>query len=214
LAYSIAAAHQSGVFSAVIVSTDDDETARIAERFGGEVPFLRPASMAIDTSPDIEWVRYTLATLRSGRREWDCFSILRPTSPFRGPETIRRAWSAFTADGRAESLRAIQRCREHPGKMWTVDGGRMRPLLVGTVGDAPWHSAPYQSLPEIYIQNASLEIALTSLPLSSGSISGIEIMPFITDGLEGFDLNRPEDWLLAEHYVERQPDLLPAVEPA
>jgi len=56
IAYTIAQAIESGVFDAVIVSTDSDETAAIARHYGAEVPFLRPAQFASDTSPDIEWI--------------------------------------------------------------------------------------------------------------------------------------------------------------
>src|SRR5262245_57387498 len=68
LAYTIAPAIESGVFQSVIVSTDSEEVAAIARHYGAEVPFLRPAALAGDTSPDIEWVEFTLAELgRQGR---------------------------------------------------------------------------------------------------------------------------------------------------
>ena len=60
LAYTLAPAIQSGVFDAVIVSTDSEEIAAIARHYGAEVPFLRPDVFATDTSPDSEWVDYTL----------------------------------------------------------------------------------------------------------------------------------------------------------
>ncbi|MGD9137316.1 MAG: acylneuraminate cytidylyltransferase family protein, partial [Desulfobacterales bacterium] len=85
IAYSITAALQSRVFSAVIVSTDSNRYADIAEYYGAEVPFMRPADFAGDSSPDIEWVTYTMDQLRKTGRKYDCFSILRPTSPFRTP---------------------------------------------------------------------------------------------------------------------------------
>ena len=97
LAYTVAPALDSGVFDAVIVSTDSEETAAIARHYGAEVPFLRPAQFAGDTSPDIEWVEYTLAELRRQGRTWDAFSLLRPTSPFRSAATIQRAWTRFVA---------------------------------------------------------------------------------------------------------------------
>src|SRR5210317_2466380 len=64
IAYSIAAALQSRIFTAVIVSTDSERYADIARHYGAEVPFLRPDEIAGDTSPDIEWVTYTLDHLR------------------------------------------------------------------------------------------------------------------------------------------------------
>ena len=90
IAYSIAPAIESGIFESVIVSTDSEETAAIARHYGAEVPFLRPAQFAGDASPDIEWVEYTLTELRRRGRSWDCFSLLRPSSPFRTAGMIRR----------------------------------------------------------------------------------------------------------------------------
>ncbi len=60
IAYTIAAALQSKVFSDVIVSTDSEAYAEIARYYGAEVPFLRPPELAGDVSPDIEWLEYTL----------------------------------------------------------------------------------------------------------------------------------------------------------
>ena len=54
IAYTIAPAVESGVFQSVIVSTDSEEVAAIARHYGAEVPFLRPAAFAGDTSPDTE----------------------------------------------------------------------------------------------------------------------------------------------------------------
>ena len=212
IAYAITGALDSGVFDGVIVSTDSPEIAELAQASGAEVPFLRPVEMAGDRSPDIEWIRHLLATLESEGRAWDCFAILRPTSPFRRPETIQRAWAAFRADGRADSLRAVQPSREHPAKQWIVDGSRMRPVMSNPdPAMTPWHSMPYQALPPVYVQNASLEIARTAAPLQTGTIAGAVIMPFLTEGLEGFDINGPDDWLLAEHHAREHPELLPAV---
>ena len=212
IAYAVTSALDSGVFDSVIASTDSPEIAELARSFGAEVPFLRPAAMADDRSPDIEWIRHLLATLEDGGRAWDCYAILRPTSPFRRPETIRRAWAAFRADGRADSLRAVQPSREHPAKQWVVEANRMRPVMSNPEPAAtPWHSMPYQALPSVFVQNASLEIARTAAPLRADTISGVVIMPFVTEGLEGFDINGPDDWILAEHHAREHPELLPAV---
>jgi CMP-N,N'-diacetyllegionaminic acid synthase len=212
LAYSVSAALDSGVLGAVIVSTDSDAIADTARRYGAEVPFLRPAEMAGDTSPDIEWVRHLLTSLVDRGRRWDCFAILRPTSPFRRAETIRRAWQAFVADGKADSLRAVQPCREHPAKMWVIEGSRLHPIMPNPeIDGTPWHSMPYQALPLVYVQTASLEIARCDAPLRLGTIAGNQIMPFLTEGLEGFDINTPDDWLLAEHHAKERPDALPVI---
>ncbi|MGD2023661.1 MAG: acylneuraminate cytidylyltransferase family protein [Desulfobacterales bacterium] len=211
MAYTITAALESGVFTDVIVSTDSEQYAEIARYYGAEVPFLRPTELAGDVSPDIEWLEYTLKRLQEEDRQYDCFSILRPTSPFRQPETIRRAWEEFLAEDGVDSLRAIEKCQQHPGKMWVVRGKRMTPLLPMGPAEQPWHSSQYQSLPEVYVQNASLEIAWTRVVLQDRTIAGNVLIPFFTGEYEGFDVNNPYDWSLAEHLVSKGEVTLPVV---
>jgi N-acylneuraminate cytidylyltransferase len=211
IAYSIAAARQSGVFAAVVVSTDSERYAEIARHYGAEAPFLRPPELAGEFSPDIEWVEDTLRRLREMGREYDCFSILRPTSPFRQADTIRRAWDGFRAQVGVDSLRAVEKCRQHPGKMWVVRGDRMVPLLPLSPPEQPWHSSQYPSLPPVYVQNASLEIAWTRVVFDGRTIAGNVLMPFFTDGHEGFDVNQPIDWRVAEELVQSGQAELPPV---
>lgn len=211
LAYTIAAARESGVFAAVIVSTDSEEYAAIAHHYSAEVPFTRPPEIAGDLSPDIDWVDYTVRKLREQGRVYDCFSILRPTSPFRQPDTIRRAWKQFVAEAGIDSLRAVEKCRQHPGKMWVVRQNRMTPLLPLTPSRLPWHSSQYQALPEVFVQNASLEIAWSRVVFDEHSISGTVLTPFFTEGYEGFDLNHPSDWRLANELIESGSAQLPHV---
>ena len=211
IAYTIAAAIQSDIFDAVVVSTDSERYADIARYYGAEVPFLRRPEFANEFSPDIEWVEYSLKRLRDEGRIWDCFSILRPTSPFRQGETICRAWKEFLAEESVDSLRAVEKCQQHPGKMWVVRGNRMMPLLpLGQPGQ-PWHSSQYQSLPEVYAQNASLEIAWTRVVVNRRTIAGDVLMPFFTRGYEGFDVNQPIDWQIAEEIVKSGQALIPSV---
>jgi CMP-N,N'-diacetyllegionaminic acid synthase len=211
MAYTISAALQSGIFSDVILSTDSPRYADIARYYGAEVPFLRPAELAGDQSPDIEWVEYTLNRLRQKGRTYDCFSLLRPTSPFRLPQTIRRAWTAFLAENGVDSLRAVEKCTQHPAKMWVVRGRRMMPLLPFGPSQQPWHSSQYPSLPEIHVQNASLEIAWTRVVFEERTIAGNVLMPFLTTEYEGFDVNNPYDWKLAEELVSSGDAKLPIV---
>ena len=209
LAYSIAAARESGLFDAVVVSTDSEEIATVARRYGAEVPGLRPAEIATATSPDIEWVRHMLDLLVDEGRTFELFSLLRPTSPFRGADTIRRAWQQFLAvDPPADSIRAVELCRQHPGKMWVIEGDLMRPLLPQTPGEVPTHSRQYKSLPEVYVQNSSLEIAWTRIT-ADNEIAGERVVPFLTDEVEGFTIDYPLDWEEAERMVETGAARLP-----
>ena len=211
IAYTVAAALQSNIFADVIVSTDSEKYSKLSQKYGAEVPFLRPNAIAGDLSPDIEWVEFTLTELRRMGREYDCFSILRPTSPFRLPGTIRRAWQQFLAQEGIDSLRAVEKCNEHPGKMWIVRDKRMFPLLPLGPADQPWHSTQYQALPEVYIQNASLEIAWTRVVFEGRTIAGNVITPFITENYEGFDVNHPYDWQLAVELIRTGQAGLPEI---
>lgn len=211
LAYTIVRAIESGVFESVIVSTDSEEIASIARHYGAEVPFLRPAAFADDMSPDIEWLEHMLQELKRRGRTWDCFSLLRPTNPFRTAGTIRRAWARFISQTGVDSLRAVEKCAQHPGKMWVVNGDRMSPLLPGAPVGQPWHSTPYQALPPVYVQNASLEIAWTRVVFRSRTIAGDVVVPFVTEGYEGFDLNDASDWIVAERLLADGAVTLPPV---
>jgi len=211
IAYTIAAARESGIFDAVVVSTDNEGYANVARHYGAEVPGLRPAEMATSTSPDIDWVKFTLSRLQEEGRHYPCFAILRPTSPFRAADMLRRAWREFLAEEGIDSLRAVEKCAQHPGKMWVIQGRRMSPLLPLTQNGQPWHSSQYAALPEIFVQNASLEIAWSRVVFDGHTIAGQAIMPFLTEGFEGFDINNVMDWMEAEILIERGEAALPAV---
>ena len=212
LAYSIEAAIKSEVFDMVICATDCEEYAKIAQHYGASVPFLRSESISGDSSPDFEWVFWIINMLEEMNMRFDIFSILRPTSPFRTSESIKKAMNIFTEEKGADSLRAVQKCKEHPGKMWKIYKNRMNPIFDKTIDKVPWHSSQYAVLPEIFSQNASLEIAWVESMKKYDSISGKEIIPFISENLEGFDINSQEDWILLEHYVKKDKSLLPIID--
>jgi N-acylneuraminate cytidylyltransferase len=203
LAYAIAAAQESELFDAVLVSTDSEQTAEVARHYGAEVPGLRPPELAGSTSPDIDWIEHILRGTA-----YDAFSILRPTSPFRRGATIRRAWEAFTAVRDADSLRAVRPAREHPGKMWVLEGELMRPLLPQPKGEIPTHSRQTAALPAVHVQDSSLEIAWTRI-VAQREIAGRRVVPFLTGGAEGFSIDYPEDWEAAEQLAAAHPQSLP-----
>lgn len=205
MAYSICSALDSGIFDKVVVSTDSVEYAEIARRYGADVT-LRPPEFATDTSPDIEWLLHALGRFNPYPK---CFAILRPVNPFRKPETIRAAWEEFRKHPDADSLRAVEPCSQHPGKMWRVVGDYMYPLLLQP--DQPFHSSQYAALPRVYVQNASLEIAWAKVPLETNTIAGELVVPFFTSAEEGTDVNNEMDWAMAVAKVESGEATLPDV---
>lgn len=198
IAYSIAGARDAGVFTIVLVSTDSAEIAEIARHYGAAV-VERPAELATTTSPDIEWVLHAMRD-----RSEDAFALLRPTSPFRGAQTIRRGWERFLElRGRADSIRAVEPCRQHPAKMWRVEGELMRPVLERPDEGTAWHSMQFQTLPPVWAQNSSLEIAWSHvLRGEHPSIAGERVAPFFTAGAEGFSIDYPEDFEHAGRLLE------------
>lgn len=90
VAWSILAAKESGVFDRIIVSTEDEEIARICEDYGAEVPFLRPSTLAADTSLIHDALVYTLERLKKEESEDpELVVTLYPSHPFRTPSLIR-----------------------------------------------------------------------------------------------------------------------------
>ena len=211
LAYAIETARQSGVFERVLVSTDSDEIGTVARWYGADVPFLRPPEYATSTSPDIEWISWTLPQLE---QRYDLFGIVRATNPFRGPVTIRRGLEQLLATPEADSIRAVQRVKEHPGKMWQLaeDGRTMAPLLDQNELDVAWHAGQYQALPPVYVQNSALELAWTRVVEQTGTREGRVLAPFLTEGFEGLNIDDEDDFAQAEALVASGRARLPAVE--
>jgi N-acylneuraminate cytidylyltransferase len=185
-----------------VCSTDSEEIAEVARRYGADV-VLRPAEMAGATSPDIDWIRHAL-----DGRDHAVFSILRPTSPFRRGATINRAWERFGEH--CDSVRAVRPVREHPGKMWVLDGDAMRPLLPQPEGEIPTHSRQTAALPAVYVQDSSLEIAWTRI-VADGEIAGRRVVPFLPEGHEGLSIDYPDDFDLAERLAAEDPAALPVI---
>jgi CMP-N-acetylneuraminic acid synthetase len=206
IAYTIAAAQQSGVFSEVLVCTDYVAPETIAHQMGAFVYIRVPVW---DSQPDVEWIREVLGQMSRP----ESFAILRPTSPFRTAETIRRAFRLFhTPDGTHDSIRAVSVASENPYKMWTWQGAGypMKPLLQGTTeAGVPLHSAPSQAAPKVWLQNSSLEMAYTSNVEAHGSIAGRKVVPFFTTDAEGFSIDTEADWRRAEVLAAETPALLP-----
>lgn len=197
LAYSIQAAKDSGIFDGIYASSDSEDIGQIAERYGAEFIHCPLAIAHRDDDPDIKWVKHALGIVQC-----DIFSILRPTSPFRTGGTIKRAWAEFNQFPTCSSIRAVEKCSQHPYKMWTLKYGRLEPL-VGVSGSKQLFNTPYQTLPEIYVQNASLEISWSKNVYNDDSISGDNIKPFFTGDYEGYDVNYPQDLREAEYLVSQ-----------
>ena len=208
LAYAVAAAWQAGIFERVLCSTDSGKIAEVAHRYGADVPFLRPSELATSTSPDIEWITYTLEQLDD---HYDLFAIVRATNPFRGPDVLQRGFEQLLATPEADSIRAVELVKQHPGKMWVIEGRTMRSLLDQSHLDVAWHAGQYQALPAIYTQNSALEIAWTRVVEATGTREGRMLAPFFTEGYEGLNIDDEDDLDRARRILDAGDATLPAV---
>jgi CMP-N,N'-diacetyllegionaminic acid synthase len=209
LAYAVATARQAGVFDRIVCSTDSGKIAEVAQRYGADVPFLRPAELATATSPDIEWITHVLEQLDE---HYELFAIIRATNPFRGPDIVRRGFEQLLATPEADSIRAVELVKQHPGKMWVLEGRTMRPLLDQSHFDVAWHAGQYPALPPVYVQNSALEIAWTRVVSQTGTREGKVVAPYLTEGHDGFNIDDEEDWERARRLLESGEVELPDVQ--
>jgi CMP-N,N'-diacetyllegionaminic acid synthase len=82
----------------------------------------------------------------------------------------------------------------------------MVPLLEQVNGEVPTHSRQFADLPEVFVQDSSLEIAWTRI-VAQGEIAGQRVVPFRTEGLEGLSIDYPEDLLEAERHAALLPPI-------
>jgi CMP-N-acetylneuraminic acid synthetase len=199
LAYSIEAGLTARTVDRVIVSTDDEEIAVAARRYGGEVPFMRPASLAQDATLDLPVFQHALEELENARWTPDVVVQLRPTSPLRPPGLVDAAVERLREDPAADSVRVVVLASQNPYKMWRVrHDGTMQPLLV----DAPeGYNQPRQSLPTIYWQTGHVDAIRTMTILRKGSMSGDRIRALPVDNAYAIDIDTEADWRRAERIL-------------
>ena len=131
IAYSIAAAKQSNLVTRTIVSTDDDEIARIARDNGAETPFMRPDDFAQDHTTDFPVFTHALGWLKEHEGyQPEVVVQLRPTSPMRPPGCVDQAVQVLLDHPEADSVRGVIPSGQNPYKMWRGGpSGRRSPLL-------------------------------------------------------------------------------------
>jgi len=202
-AYTIKVAQRSEIFDEIFFITDSPEYEEIARCYGIEkVRSQNSDEKGLHSELD-NYIRDTIIEEHEKGNSFDCFSILRPTNPFRQSSTIKRAWAEFQNNQPIDSLRAVELCKQHPGKMYKKKGNLLYRIWEwDDKNQIPYNDMPYQALPEIWVQNGSLEIAWAATPMNYQSFSGKRIYAFETPRAEAFDINNPEDLEFAKYLVE------------
>ena len=199
IAYSIAAGLQARLVNRTIVSTDDEEIARIARQYGAETPFLRPAELSQDDTTDFPVFMHALSWLQEHEDYQPAVVVqLRPTSPIRPPDCVDQAVQILLDHPEADSVRGIVPSGQNPFKMWRVDDqGRMVPLLDLPGIPEPFN-APRQALPQTYWQTGHIDAIRLSTITRKKSLSGDVILPLHIDPRYTVDIDTLRDWQRAE----------------
>ncbi|GIV64229.1 MAG: transferase [Bellilinea sp.] len=203
IAYSIAAALQARRVTRVIVSTDDPEIAEVARSYGAEVPFLRPAELAQDSTLDLPVFQHALAWLTANEAYApDVVVQLRPTSPIRPVGLVDEAVRILLEHPEADSVRGVVPAGQNPHKMWRIDlqTGQMKNLL-DVPGVPEPYNAPRQILPPVYWQTGHIDAIRPTTILEKNSMSGEVILPVMIDPRYTVDIDSLSDWARAEWLV-------------
>ena len=191
LVHSIEAA-QKAKLDRVIVSTDDEEVAKVARDAGAEVPFLRPAQLATNESSVVDAVIHLLEKLKADEAyEPTHVLLLQPTSPLRTAGDIENAIKLFETSG-ADSLVSV--CRTENILMTKDADGVLTALNKDMLGQPNRQQLPtYYKLDGsmIYLVDAQKLIAERSFMV--GKLVGYEI-----ERWRAIDLDEPQDFVLGE----------------
>lgn len=194
IGWTLRAARESGALERILVTTDSPEIAAVAASLGAPVPWLRPAELAGDLSPSIDFVVHALDRLKADDGwEPDAVMLLQPTSPFRSADSIRRAAAAFAAAG-VESLASVSPVATHPWSCYFLDaGGRLR----RAVPDAP-EILRRQDLPPAYAPDGSIYVTTPRRLRERRGFLEPGTVAFPTPPGESADIDTAEDWTRAE----------------
>ncbi len=204
IAYSIEAAIQSGVFDTVMVSTDDEEIADIAKKYGAEVPFMRSAATSDDHATTSDVLREVLETYASKGVKYDIAACIYPTAPFITAEKLRTAVDTLSgeagsaslpigkANPDADTVMPVVRFSYPPQRSYEIKEGYLR------FREPEYLDASSQDLTPLYHDAGQFYVFKPESFLRSGRITKGNIVPMEIPETEVQDIDTEEDWELAE----------------
>ena len=175
----------------VIVDTDSEEIAKVARQYGAEVPFLRPAHLANDTSQVVDSTLYLLKKLAGHGYKPDYVLLLQTTSPLREKEDVVATWKLMQKSG-ATTTACV--CPTHPQLYYLGKRGELalvnRPHKYSTNTQA-WRGA--------YILNGSFAYIVDVKALKREKrIITKKTFAHVCPKWRSVDLDTPEEWIVGE----------------
>lgn len=198
--YTIEAALQSRYQIRVVVSTDDEEIAKIARAAGAEVPFLRPAELAQDETPTFPVVQHALQWLEQHEAyQPKLVVLLQPTSPLRRPEHIDRALELILSS-EADSVVSLCEAEHSPYWMKKVDAeGRVSPFI-----SIEEEYTRRQDLPKVYRLNGAIFVTRSEVIMRKNRLLGDDTRAYIMEQDDSIDIDTELDFKLAELLIKER----------
>ncbi|MBL6876012.1 MAG: acylneuraminate cytidylyltransferase family protein [Chitinophagales bacterium] len=188
MAYSIEYA-QKHIKGDLVVSTDDEKIAQIAQQYGVEV-LIRPAHLAQDDTSTTDVLSQVLL---SAEKEYDFVVLLQPTNPLRPENLFQEAWSLLQKEGESSLLTVS--LNQH--KLGKIKGNHFRP-----------HTYQFgqrsQDLEPLYYENGLLYIAAASLAKSGVLMDENSIAMPIDHPYATVDIDDETDWQWAEFLIQKE----------
>lgn len=202
-AYSIILAKMTPSVDRIIVSTDSEDYAKIARKFGAETPFLRPAEISGDKSTDFELFSHSLNWLKQNENYTpDHILHLRPTTPLREPFVMENAIKLFLKNNeKASSLRSGHLAPESPFKWFLRDTDN---YYIGLKeGLTPEKiNKPRQSFPSVFVPNGYIDILKSSTILKTETLHGDNMLVFESPFC--VEIDTIDDFKYLEYQIENQ----------
>ncbi len=191
IAYSIEAALSSGVFDEVMVSTDDEEIAEIAKRYGAKVPFFRSEKTANDFATTVDVIEEVLNTYKDRGEEFDIFCCIYPTAPFITAKRLKDAVEELSASD-ADSLIPVVRFSYPPQRAMEIHDGKLVFRQPENLSKRSQDLEPhFHDAGQFYVVRSE------SFFKNHGIMVG-DILPMELSELEVQDIDNEVDWKLAE----------------
>ena len=191
MAYSIEAALKSGAFDEVMVSTDDEEIADIARKYGASVPFMRSEKTSNDFATTVDVIDEVISEYHNRGKDFDVFACIYPTAPFITADKLKEAVEKLSSSD-ADSLIPVVRFSYPPQRAMEIRDGRL-------VFRQPENlSKRSQDLEPHYHDAGQFYVVKTESFLKNKGIMVGQILPMELSELEVQDIDNEVDWKLAE----------------